>query len=186
MFAQPLDYAPGETFVYKPTDSHLLSAIITEVSGKSTLEYGRERIFDPLGIPTDEAAGFAWNTDAQGYYGGPTGLRLRTHDLAKLGYLYVNNGVWNGAQLIPAEYVAESTRTQSEGDWSDAGDVTYGYHWWVADHGEYQAFFAAGFGGQFIYVIPDLNIVVVTVSEINESVKELRDIIDEGIIPAAE
>lgn len=184
MFDLPLAHAPGEVFAYKPVDSHLLSAIISTATGQSTLAYARERLFQPLGIPTDERAGFVWKTDRQGYALGPSGLSLTTHDMAKLGYLYLNQGVWDGQQLVPADYIAAATRTQSAGDWSETGAVTYGYHWWVTAHAEHPAFFAAGYGGQFIYVIPDFDLVVVLVSAIEESSKATRDVIDLAVLPA--
>ncbi len=186
MFDLPLAHEPGTVFAYQPVDSHLLSAIITTASGKPTLEYASERLFQPLGIPTDEAAGFAWEQDRQGYAMGPSGLWLTTHDMAKLGYLYLHKGLWDGQQLVSADYIAQATRTQSAGDWSATGEVTYGYHWWVSEHNGHAAFFAAGYGGQFIYVIPDHDLVVVIVSSLKRSAKETRDLIDLAILPAIE
>lgn len=186
MFDLPLAHPPGQVFAYKPVDSHLLSAIITVATGKPTVDYATERLFTPLGIPVDAAAGFRWKTDRQGYAMGPSGLHLTTHDMAKLGYLYLNAGVWDGQQIVPADYIHASTRTQSEGDWSDTGDVTYGYQWWVTSHAGHSAFFAAGYGGQFIYVVPDSDLVVVIVSDIKRSSKQTRDLISLAVLPAIE
>ena len=134
--------------------------------------------FGPLGIATDHAleltvshwpvtkaelqtferATVAWPRDPQGYHLGDGFLKLPARDLAKLGYLYLNDGRWDGTQVVPADYVRASTQPQSD---PDTGDH-YGYQWWVNDAYRYDAFRAQGYGGQLIYGIPKLHLVVVT------------------------
>jgi CubicO group peptidase (beta-lactamase class C family) len=130
ILGRPLDSAPGEAAAYSNATSHLLSAIVADATGQSTLAYARAKLFGPLGIATDNAleqtishwpltpaelgayeqAPVAWPKDPQGYHVGGSFLRLPARDLAKLGYLYLNGGRWDGAQVVPAEYVAASTR----------------------------------------------------------------------------
>jgi CubicO group peptidase (beta-lactamase class C family) len=168
---------PGTRFAYSSAGSHLLSAIVATATGQSTLAYARTKLFTPLGINTDGAfepvlaadidpltletyqrAAVAWPIDPQGHHFGGAFLRLPTRDLAKLGYLYLNGGRWDGNQIIPADYVAAATSLSGP----SAGQPTgYGLHWWVADEGGHHTFRAEGFGGQFIYVVPDLDLVVV-------------------------
>lgn len=145
------------------------------------------QLFQPLGISTDGQ----WRIMEQGWYPGfvPVGrLLLKPRDLLKFGYLYLNGGIWEGQQVIPAEYVTNSTRPYSEGGWPyEAG---YGYLWWVTQHGQHAAFFAAGLGGQYIYVIPALDLVVVTTASIVQWQKnpaqerEIKELVPRFILPA--
>jgi CubicO group peptidase (beta-lactamase class C family) len=130
ILSQPLVSTPGAEFAYTDKNSQLLSAMVADATGQSTLAYARAKLFGPLGIATDNAleqtishwpltpaelgayeqAPVAWPKDPQGYHVGGSFLRLPARDLAKLGYLYLNGGRWDGAQVVPAEYVAASTR----------------------------------------------------------------------------
>jgi CubicO group peptidase (beta-lactamase class C family) len=110
-----------------------------------------------------------WADDEQGNSVGAFGLKLTARDMAKLGYLYLQDGRWEGRQIVPRGYVRASTREQVE-TYSPAGGPAggpggYGYLWWTREVIGYRAFYAAGSGGQFIYVIPELNLVAVIVSE---------------------
>jgi CubicO group peptidase (beta-lactamase class C family) len=125
---------PGAEFAYSSASSHLLSAMVTDATGQSTLDYARAKLFGPLGIATDNAlvqpihtwpptpsqlqayeqASVAWETDPQGYHIGYSWLKLSARDLAKFGYLYLNGGRWDGRQVVPADYVRASTQPQSK------------------------------------------------------------------------
>jgi CubicO group peptidase (beta-lactamase class C family) len=165
-----LVHPPGTAFAYASAGSHLLSAILVQATGRSVLDYARDKLFDPLAIATqpateatvdmaietyDSLPGFAWTVDPTGLHLGFTDLKLTAPDMAKLGQLYLQHGVWEGAQLVPADWVAESTRVQVE-----AVGQPYGYQWWVLDLGGRPAFAAFGFAGQLIEVVPDLDLVV--------------------------
>ena len=89
-------------------------------------------------------------------------MRLKARDAAKIGYLYLNRGQWDGVQIIPSDYAYEATQAHSRGGPPEA--ESYGYHWWVTEQDGYHSFFAAGFGGQYIQVIPDLDLVLVTLA----------------------
>jgi CubicO group peptidase (beta-lactamase class C family) len=197
VLGQPLANRPGARFAYSSEGSQLLSAIVTEATGQSLLAFARARLFSPLGIATDPAAqpvftltnqstfdraGFAWAQDPQGYQVGGSFLKLTPRDLAKLGYLYLMEGRWPGRQLIPARYVRASTQVQSR----PHGPAEYGYHWWVISQDEPHGFFARGFGGQYVLVLPSLDLVVVITCD--EAFRPDRDVasalIGEVILPA--
>jgi CubicO group peptidase (beta-lactamase class C family) len=170
---------PGTSFAYSSASSHLLSAIVADATGQTTLRYAQARLFAPLGIAGEPAfepefaprnaaaydrAGFAWPTDPQGYHLGHAFLKLTPRDMAKLGYLYLKGGTWEGRQVVPAAYVRASTRRQvaTGGTFGHVGG--YGYQWWIMTEGGHPAFAAIGLGGQLIEVVPDLDLVVVMTS----------------------
>jgi CubicO group peptidase (beta-lactamase class C family) len=146
---------PGETFYYDSGLPHLMSAIIQKTSGQTLEAYAKTDLFGPLGI-TD----YGWQSDPQGITTGNSGLILRPRDMAKLGYLYLHNGQWNGKQIVPAEWVQVSTTRHMETKrlMNAAEDDGYGYFWWIDSFGGYSAH---GFGGQYIFVLPQLDMIVV-------------------------
>src|SRR5664279_3263166 len=176
ILSSPLAQPPGQQFTYSNASSHLLSAILTEATGRPALDYAREKLFEPLGIGSqpaatpvpkpdradvaayDAARGFAWSVDPQGYELGYSNLKITAADMIKLGELYLNGGQWQGAQLLSAAWVAESTQphVQPGADPSPG----YGYQWWLDDAAGHPAFAAMGYAGQLIEVVPDLNLVV--------------------------
>ena len=130
---------PGSAWMYSSNSGHLASAILAQATRTPVLEYARAKLFDPLGIPSTPAAqlavnepgafdgpGFGWAVDPQGINLGGYGLRLRAQDMAKLGLLYLADGLWQGEQVVPADWVHRATTQQA--DTTDAG---YGYLWRV-------------------------------------------------------
>ena len=171
-----LEQPPGEGFAYASAGSHLLSAILVEATGRSVLDYARDKLFNPLGISTDpaaeplaveenlpvyEAASFAWPVDPQGLHLGDAFLKISAPDMAKIGQLMLAGGRWDEKQIVPAQWVTESTRAHASTGGYGVGGDDYGYHWWVTTADGHDAFAAAGFGGQLIEVVPDLDLVVV-------------------------
>jgi CubicO group peptidase (beta-lactamase class C family) len=148
-------YKPGETFFYDSGLPHVMSAIIQKTSGQTLEAYAKTALFGPLGI-TD----YGWQSDPQGITTGNSGLILRPRDMAKLGYLYLHKGQWNGKQIVPAEWVQASTakHMETKGLMNAAEDDGYGYFWWIDSFGGYSAH---GFGGQYIFVLPKLDMIVV-------------------------
>ncbi len=146
---------PGETFFYDSGLPHVVSAILQKTSGLTLEAYTQKNLFGPLGI-TD----FSWQSDPQGITTGYTGLSLRPRDMAKLGYLYLHNGQWNGKQIAPAEWVQASTtgHKETKGLMNAAEDDGYGYYWWIDSFGGYSAH---GHGGQYVFVLPQLDMIVV-------------------------
>jgi CubicO group peptidase (beta-lactamase class C family) len=140
---------PGTRFEYTNGVSHLLSCIINETTGMSTLEYANDSLFTPLGF--DDVV---WKNDSLGRNWGYSTLNLTSHDMAKFGYLFLNNGTWDGEQIVPEFWVHDATRKHVDAPlWPG-----YGYQWWIDDWGHY---LALGYRGQLIFVVPVDNLVVV-------------------------
>jgi CubicO group peptidase (beta-lactamase class C family) len=148
-------WKPGETFFYDSGMPHVLSAIIQQQSGLTLEAYAREKLFAPLGI-TD----FRWQSDPLGVTTGYTGLSLQPRDMARIGYLYLQDGQWDGKQVVPAEWVDASTTRHMEtaGLMNAAEDDGYGYYWWIDAFGGYSAH---GHGGQYVFVLPEVDMIVV-------------------------
>lgn len=146
-------HEPGSVFQYDSGAPHIVSAILQKVTGKPTLEYAREKLFAPLGIKD-----FSWLADYNGITYGNTLLDLRPLDMAKFGYLFLNEGEWDGQQLISKEWVRQSTvkYVDTFGKMNRAEDDGYGYYWWMNGFGGYSAH---GASGQFIFVVPELDLV---------------------------
>lgn len=177
----PVVFEPGTVYTYNTGGSHLLSVILAEVTGQDAADYAAERLFTPLGIEPGQ-----WDRSPQEETNGGFGLELTARDMAKLGLLLINEGEWEGQQIIPAEYVEASLSRQSAGD--ATGGASYGYQWWVTEIAGYDAAFALGYGGQYIYVVPDLDLVVIAAVARRVPATELRSprpIIEELIVPAA-
>jgi CubicO group peptidase (beta-lactamase class C family) len=117
---------------------------------------------DPAVIENDQVAPVAWPVDPQGYQYGADLLRLPARDLAKLGFLYLNGGRWDGAEVIPAAYVANSISGAGSSPNALSG---YGWLWWVGVDADHNSFRAQGFGGQYIHVVPDLDLVTIITSD---------------------
>jgi len=151
VLSQPMSNPPGKHFYYNGGNPYVLSALITRKAGRDALDFARDELFKPLGI-----SNVRWGEpDAQGVMDGATGLYLTPHDMAKLGYLYLHQGMWDGQQIIPSSWV----------DRVRQGPVTatYGYHyanlWWSRP--DRDAFMALGRHSQIILVLPELDAVVV-------------------------
>ena len=176
----PVAYEPGTVYAYNTGGSHLLSVILAEVTGQDTADYAQRRLFDPLGIAKPR-----WERSPQREAIGGFGLELTPRDLAKFGLLYLREGEWDGKRLLPRAYVEASTTYQAEGD--TTGYAAYGFQWWVIDFPGYQAYFGLGFGSQYVYVVPALDLVVVVVKGFEEAppaVSFSRPLIETYIVPA--
>jgi CubicO group peptidase (beta-lactamase class C family) len=154
----PMQEEPGTFFAYCSPGSHLLSAIIQQTTGMSALDFASECLFSPLGI-----SDVGWPSDPQDITHGMSDLHLSPHDMAKIGCLYLNNGSWDGRQIVPAEWVTAATKAHVDFDnnrgsyGSQENDHGYGYQWWIKP----DQYSAVGHGGQYIVVSPDRNLVVV-------------------------
>ncbi len=150
----PFKNDPGTVFEYNSMNTYILSAIVTEKTGKSLDEYCKEKIFAPLGIHRT-----FWESCPQSITKGGWGLFMRAEDMAKLGQLYLQNGYWEGRQVVPSEWVKESTTWQVETGKDD--NKHYGYQLWINDDrpGSYAY---NGMLGQNVFVYPDIDMVVVT------------------------
>lgn len=156
--AQPFDDEPGGQMLYSTASTHLLSAILTKVSGKSTLAIAREW----LG-PVDGFRIGAWERDPQGIYLGGNQMAMTARSLLAFGELYRNGGrTANGTQVVPADWIAQSWQHRANSRFS--GD-DYGYGWFSRRIGGEEVHFAWGYGGQMLYIVPSLGMTVVMTSE---------------------
>ena len=157
---RPLQAEPGTRFAYSTGGTHLLSATLATAAGRSTHDFAREHLFAPLGIRHS-----AWARDRQGIHVGGNNLSLLPRDMLKFGQLYLNRGRWAGERLLPWQWVDESTRpglANPRGRGRIYGG--YGYLWWLRGPRERGAYIASGYGGQYIYVSPAEDLVVVITS----------------------
>lgn len=163
---QPLEADPGEKFNYNTGLTHLLSAVITEASGMSTLEFAEKYLFEPLDIQNVQ-----WDTDRAGYYIGGSELFLTPRAMMKFGVMFLQNGAYQGHQIVPEDWVNASKTTQVEGSFHGA-DIQYGYLWWL-DVGnplftyleDADKYLAMGARGQRIFIAPEQDAVVVITAD---------------------
>jgi CubicO group peptidase (beta-lactamase class C family) len=171
--------SPGARFTYNTGLSQVLAAILAKATRAPMSEFARERLFEPLGIQAAQ-----WETDPQGLTVGGFGLSLTVEDLAKFGYLYLHNGQWDDRQIVPGAYVRASTMAWSAGGFPE--ESSYGYQWWVTHETGHPAFFAAGYGGQYLYVVPELDTIVVTTAKYELPPEQTldRDLITNFVLPS--
>jgi CubicO group peptidase (beta-lactamase class C family) len=154
---QPMAAEPGKVWVYNSGVTQLLSHIFKKVTGKTVDDYAAEHVFKPLGMR------YEWKHSPTGLPDTEGGLYISAEDLAKIGYLYLNNGKWNGTQIVSPEWAKQSLKSglkiRDEGEsWN------YGFQWWLQPWGkskEHFAWAARGFGGQDLRVVPEYNLIAV-------------------------
>ena len=154
---QPLVSEPGTTMEYSTGSTHLLSAILTKATGKSTWAFLQESLGAPLGLTFSR-----WPRDPQGIYFGGNEMLMTPRQMAAIGELYLNRGRMRDRQVVPAAWVEASCTPRGRSRFNP--DQLYGYGWWRRDFAGHPACFAWGYGGQYIMVFRDLNLVVVTTS----------------------
>ena len=165
----PVVDIPGQTYVYNTGGSHVLGVTVAEASGKPLEDYADEVLFRPLGITPGN-----WMRSPQDEVSAGSGLEMTPRDMLKLGYLYLRDGEWDGEQIIEPVFAAAATTWQSAGD-STGGWAGYGFQWWItATDAGYPAYFALGYGGQHIFVVPTLDLVVVAAIARRLDPQELR------------
>ena len=170
----PMRDQPGDDFNYCSGCSHVLSAIIQAKTRMNTRDFAEKELFRPLGI-TD----VRWDADSQGIPIGGWGLQITPRDMAKLGYLYLRDGVWEGRQIVSSAWVKAATEKHTSTD----GPLGYGYQWWTYPH--WGAYAALGRYGQMIFVVPDLDLIVVTTAAADGH-DAIFGLIDQYIVPAAQ
>ena len=191
MLSNPARRNPGKEFTYNCASPQIISMIISKSTGMNALVFGKKHLFTPLGMSS-----VIWGGDS-GVTRGCYGMALTPRDLAKLGYLFLNMGVWEGKQVVPAEWIKESTGTRimvprDKKYKSAVGKYyidQYGYYWWVRPKKAHPAYIAWGFGGQLCYVIPDLDCVVIITTTDQETQANMYghiylSIIDDYIEPS--
>ncbi len=175
---RPMLRQPGTYFEYNSGAAHLLSAIIQNVTGNTASEMADEYLFNPIGIEEVD-----WDADPQGYTDGTGSCDLTTRDMARLGYLYLNNGTWGETQIIPEQWIEDSQ--QSIVSVNTIKD--YGYLWWI--YRGMDAYHAVGFWARVISVIPEYDMVAVVTGYDNNGDflrTQWKYALEEWIIPAAQ
>jgi CubicO group peptidase (beta-lactamase class C family) len=179
---RPMVDRPGGRMIYSTGNSHLVSAILTRSTGMSTKAFAQRHLFEPLGIRSP-----AWDRDPQGIYLGGNNMALSPRDLLKIGELYLAGGSLDGRRILPEAWIRESWRPYNRSRWNGYG---YGYFWWHRRSGRYDVHFAWGYGGQFVFVVPELELVVVATSRIGDRSagrmhrREIHRLLDRYILPA--
>ena len=182
--AQNITHKPGTEFMYNSAATYMCSAIVQKLTGHKVIDYLTPRLFEPLGI-----SGMTWETCPRGINTGGWGLSIRTEGLAKLGQLYLQKGMWNGRQILPAKWIDEATtfkiqqpggdkpgRPKAKNDWMQG----YCYQFWRCQH---NAFRGDGAFGQFTIVLPEKDAVIVMTSETKDLQGQL-DLVWEHLLPA--
>lgn len=166
---------PGVTFNYTTGGTHLLTAALQNAVGESVFDYGKERIFEPMGMDSVE-----WRTDEQGIVDGGNGISMTSRDAAKFGQMFLQDGKWNDVQIVPQSWVEQSTGLQYE----RPGYDSYGYQWWLRNLSGYDTYFAMGAFGQFIFVTPELDLVTVMTSTQRDNTYLPRDYFRDYVLTA--
>jgi CubicO group peptidase (beta-lactamase class C family) len=178
---KPLLNAPGTRMEYSTGNTHLLSAILTKATGKSTWQFAQETLGKPMGFALAQ-----WPRDPQGIYFGGNDMLMTARQMLAFGEMYLQQGRSGDRQIVPRTWVdasfvprAQSTRER---------DRQYGYGWWIRQLGGYQTYYAWGYGGQFIFVVPELQLVVVTTSSSEVSndrrthIRTIYDLVENYVI----
>jgi len=179
--AHPVPHPPGTHFQYNTMGSYTLSAIVSKVTGQTTLDFLKPRLFEPLGIEHPD-----WETSPEGYSLGGYGLKLCTEDIAKFGELYLQKGKWNGRQLIPEAWIEQATRKQVSNEQESHAKIGvdwkqgYGFQFWRCTH---NAFRGDGAAGQLCLVIPDKDAVIAITADTGNFQGEMNAIWD-NLYPA--
>jgi CubicO group peptidase (beta-lactamase class C family) len=182
ILSRPFVDEPGGRMLYTTGSTHLLSAILTRVSKDSTLELAREWLGEPLGIEIGP-----WTRDPQGIYLGGNEMALSPRALLRFGEMYRQGGTIDGKRVVPESWVKASWTPQTASPFT--GD-SYGYGWFIRQAGEHPVYYAWGYGGQMLYVVPSLGLTVVMTSDPTEPsgrtgyVRELHALLTDGVIPA--
>jgi CubicO group peptidase (beta-lactamase class C family) len=154
---QPIVSEPGTAMEYSTGSTHLLSAMLTKATGTSTWQFAQDALAKPVGFTLAR-----WPQDPQGIYFGGNEMLLAPTQMVAIGELYLNRGRANGRQIVPAAWVDTSCVPRTTSAWSS--DRHYGYGWWIQDFKRGTACFAWGYGGQYIFVFRELDLVVAVTS----------------------
>lgn len=176
---RPMVCAPG-CFEYSTGNTHMLAVILSRQAGRDLRSYAREVLFAELGI---SLAG--WDRDPQGYYLGGNNMSFRPVDLLAFGQLFLDGGRHDGRQLVPRAWIEASWKPVATSPWNGH---RYGYLWWTERWGDRTAHFAWGYGGQYVVVVPALDLVIVATSSLQRRqrghTRRMRRFMDQYVVPA--
>ncbi len=176
---QPLDADPGATFIYSGYASHILATVISRATHKSFRDFADASLVRPLGISK-----ITWYKDNSGMELGCGSSLWKARDLLKFGQLYLDKGRWQGTQLIPKWFVEESGKTHLTGDFFGT-PISYGYLWFTDTVSGYRTYHAKGYGGQYLLVAPDLDLIMLCTSDWRQpEYPEHYALVKDFVIPA--
>jgi len=175
--AHPVPFKPGTHFLYNTSATYMQSAIVQKATGQTLLDFLQPRLFGPLGIENP-----TWEMSPQGIATGGYGLSVRTEDIAKFGQLYLQKGVWNGKQIVPAEWIEAATARQTSNGSNPASDWDqgYGYQFWRCRHNAYRG---DGAFGQYCVVLPDQDAVIAITSGVRD-MQGVLNLVWDKLLPA--
>ena len=174
---------PGTRVEYSTGTSHLLSAIITKATKTSTWQFAQESLAKPLGFSLAR-----WTQDPQGIYFGGNEMSMTPRQMVRFGELYLNDGRAGATQVLPREWIEKTRVPRGKSRWGS--DREYGYGFWIRELAGHDSYYAWGYGGQFVFIVPDLQLVVVTTSrsdvsrERRDHLGAIYDLVEQQIIPA--
>jgi len=180
---------PGDYFNYNNGTAHFTSAILSKAVDTSTLQFAVENLFKPMGIETPH-----WEVDKRGINNGAAGLSLTPTDMLKIGRLYLNKGIFNGKRVVSEDWIAKVSSFKISTHNIEPFGPEYGYLWWIGNKNKHSYYFANGYGGQFIVVVPDMELIVVatnrwsgvSLTTANQQWYSTLSLIIDRIIPAFE
>jgi CubicO group peptidase (beta-lactamase class C family) len=173
--ARPLIAAPGTQMIYSTGNSHILSAILTKATGKSTFQFAQEVLAKPLGFSLSP-----WMRDPQGIYFGGNDMLMTPRQMLAFGEMYRNGGQAGGRQILSKDFIDDTFEPRGR---SAISGRQYGYGWWMRDMDGRQTYYAWGFGGQYIVIVPSLDLTVVSTSAatVSEDRRDHRRTVEEII-----
>ena len=179
---QPMVDQPGGRMLYSTGSTHLLSAILTRATGRSTWQYANEKLGEPLGFRIR-----SWQRDPQGVYFGGNDMYLTPRQMLRFGQLWLDEGRVGDRQVVPAAWVRESGIRRTTSPFNGHG---YGLGWWTRQSGGRAIHFAWGYGGQYVFVVPELDLVAVFTSQADGPrepghLPAIHRIVDENLVPGA-
>ncbi len=177
LFDKPIKEKPGHKFNYNSGCSRLLFEILHQ-AGLNVADFAQKQLFTPIGISSDQ---YKWRKTQNGRLNASDALYMSPRDMAKFGFLYLKGGYWEGKQIIPKSWVEESTKKHIEMSWELFEADHYGYKWYIQPFG----FHSAGYQGQFIFVVPKHELVVVITSHLQrKEIGTAIDMVKTSIIPS--
>ena len=173
---------PGTRVEYSTGTSHLLSAILTKATKSSTWQFAQESLARPLGFSLPR-----WTQDPQGIYFGGNEMSMTPRQMVRFGELYLHDGRVGATQVLPKAWVAKTRVPRGRSRWGS--DREYGYGFWIRDLAGHDSYYAWGYGGQFVFIVPDLELVVVTTSRTDVSTERrdhlgaIYELVEQQVIP---
>jgi CubicO group peptidase (beta-lactamase class C family) len=184
---KPVIHTPGTIFNYSDGGAHLASAVLTRATEMETSIFADKYLFEPMGLGER-----TWHGDNRHIAYGGVGLCIGIHDMLEIGFMYLNHGHYNGRQIVPAAWIEKATSFQISSNNEIPFLTDYGYYWWLGNAHGHNYICANGYGGQFIFIVKDLDLVVcsrsnfryIDSSQAGQNWYNILDIIINQVLPA--